>query len=93
MTLFAGALGFDATYQQGANPPFPIRVMKASPDELLDISGVPVSQKTYAFEVLQSAVAQPQKGDVLTLVDTGEVFKIKTFRCPDADRLLWRVFP
>ncbi|OWK29205.1 head-tail joining protein [Sphingomonas dokdonensis] len=86
-----------AVYQPIAGtPPFPIRVIRAQPDELGPRG---VIQATNHFDIRRSDVAHPQRGDVVAIggaiqagaITGGEMFELIGTPMSDVEGLTWTI--
>lgn len=91
--IFEGPLGKDALYVPAAGLPGAVRVIRKSPDEVIDLGRTDVAAKTNIFEVRVSEVADPRAGDRLEMGAGGpaaEAFEVQgTPLREDPDRLIW----
>ncbi len=60
-------LGTDATWQRGAGPAVPVRVLRASPDKIRDAFGTALIQATDVLTVPVAALPEILAGDVFSL--------------------------
>jgi hypothetical protein len=60
-------LGCDASWQRGAEPVVPLRVLRSSPDQLRDGFGTTLVQATDVLTVPVAVLADIEAGDVFTL--------------------------
>ena len=95
MTAFAGAVdatfaafGIDATWTPAGGAPVGVRVIARRPDTIFGFGETRIHAETATFEVRASDVANPHRGDQLTVA--GDIFVIQGEpERRDPDRLVW----
>lgn len=91
--IFEGPLGTDALYVPAAGLPVPVRVIRKSPDKVIDFGRTDVAAETNIFELRVSEVADPREADRLEMGAGGpaaEAFEVQGEPTrDDPDRLVW----
>lgn len=89
--IFDGPLAVDATYTPIGGSAAPLRVVASRPDAIADVASSRIRTETAVFLVLVASVADPDRGDLITLTETGESFVVQGRPARPRNRLYWRV--
>jgi hypothetical protein len=95
MTVFQGAVdatfaafGIEVLYTPAGGEPASVRVIARRPDTIVGFGETRIHAETTTFEVRASDVANPHRGDQLTVA--GDIFVIQGEpERHDPDRLVW----
>lgn len=90
-TIFADPnMSVAAEYRVGgADPAISVRVVKVSPSTVTDWNRASFVQASHLFDVRVADVAEPKKGDTITIA--GTVYSVREEPILDAEGLCWKL--